>query len=133
MSMGILEISLYGGFVVIFDKPSELVNIYVPRCTGHYASIFSTEDEQPLLADRVKGMNKVYKVVQSGIRPSRVEVGTIKGAKHLAPHPDYELRTDDPSRVWFCLQFKNPSGVAAIRADADTSEIKGHGAPGAAK
>jgi hypothetical protein len=127
MRKGKLEISFYGPFVCIVG--TKATTIYAPRCSGHYGSIFSTEDEASLDHDRESGMKKVYEV-RSGILPSKTAISSVGGAEYLSPPKTHQLCRKDPSRAWFCLKVPNPAVMVAIRQDKDSQAIiTGTGAP----
>jgi len=115
--MGKLEISLYGPFVVLLG--CDPVEIYAPRCTGHYASIFTTENEAPLDGDWHNGMKKIYRLAKHGILPNSSTITPVNPAAHLRPPSGYSL-CGDPRRAWFCLQLPKPTHAVGIKADPVT-------------
>jgi hypothetical protein len=122
--MGKLEISLYGPFVLMLG--CDPIEIYAPRCIGHYASIFTTEDEAPLEGDWHNGMNKIYSLKTHGIRPNASTITPVNQGSHLCPPKGYKL-CGDPRRAWFCLQLPKPTHAVGIKRDPVT--VNGTSAP----
>jgi hypothetical protein len=125
MRVGKLEVSFYGPFVTMLGR--DPIEIYAPRCVGHYGSIFTTEKEAPLDHDpNDQGMNWVYAVTKSGILPNTSAITAVNGATHLNPPTAFAL-TNDPRRAWFRLQFPKPTHAVGIKVDP--VQIKGTNAP----
>ena len=126
MPMGNLEISLYGPFVAMLDR--DPIEIYAPRCAGHYGSIFTTEKEAPLEHDPLQqGMNNVYAFTQHGIHPNPSTIVRVNPATLLTPPPGFSL-SGDLSRAWYCIQLPKPRSVVGIKADP--VQVTGTNAPG---
>lgn len=124
MRMGKLEVSFYGTFVSLLDRNP--VEIYAPRCVGHYGSIFTTEAEAPLEHDLHQGMRKIYRVTKSGIQANSSAATPVKAVAQLKPPAGFTLSSDE-KRAWFCLQFPKPTHAVSIKIDP--VRIKGTGAP----
>jgi hypothetical protein len=124
MRMGKLEISLYGPFVTMLG--CDPIEIYAPRCVGHYASIFTTEDEAPLERDLSQGMKKIYCLTKHGIRANMSTITLVNPRSHLGPPKAFKL-CGDLRRAWFCLQFPKPTHAVGIKADPVA--IKGTNSP----
>jgi hypothetical protein len=124
VGIGKLQISFYGPFVCLLDR--DPIQVYAPRCIGHYASISTTEDEAPLEADPYCGMHKVFMISKSGIRANVSSITPVNPATHLRPPQDYKL-SQDPRCAWFCLQLPRPTHAVGMLAD--TVGITGTNAP----
>jgi hypothetical protein len=125
MALGKLEVSLYGPFVSLLDR--DPIEIYAPRCIGHYGCIFDTENEQPLDHDpNDQGLNLIYDVTTSGIQSNASTVTPVNPKFHLKPPSSFAL-TKDLKRAWFRLQFPKPTHAVGIKVDP--IKIKGTNAP----
>jgi len=124
MRMGKLEISFYGPFVGMLDR--DPVEIYAPRCAGHYGYIFTTEDELPLDHDINQGMNRIYEFTKHGIQPNTSMIVPVNAAKQLSPPSGFRL-SGDLSRAWFRVRLPRPKRAVGIKADP--VQVKGTNAP----
>lgn len=126
MNKGKLAISFYGPFVSLLDLNP--VEIYSPRCFGHYTGIFTTDNEAPLERDYTKGMNQVFQVSQSGIQPNTGEIAQLNARITLLNPPPSHTLTKNPRLAWFCIKLPKPKQVVGI--SPHQARITGTGAPG---
>jgi hypothetical protein len=124
MRMGSLEISFYGPFVAILDHNP--IEIYAPRCAGHYGSIFTPEKEAPLNHDFSQGMNNIYEFTQHGIQANTGPICRTGPAPLLSPPKGFG-RCGDLSRAWFRVQLLKPRSVVGIKPES--VKITGTNAP----
>jgi hypothetical protein len=125
---GKLEISIYGPFIYLLNRNP--IEIYSPRCAGHYAGIFSIDDEAPLDKDRVQGKQNIFSVSQSGIIGNGQAIQFANAAVILTPPPGSQL-SPDVSCAYFCIKLPRPSTVVGI--SAHNVIIRGTNAPSGQK
>jgi hypothetical protein len=125
MNMGKLAISFYGPFVSLLDR--DPVEIYSPRCFGHYTGIFTTDDEAPLERDNTNGMSRVFQVSKSGIQPSTGKIAQLNPRIKLLSPPLSHTLTTNPRLAWFCIKLPKPKQVVGI--SPHEADITGTGAP----
>ncbi len=103
------------------------IEIYTPRCVGHYPSIFTTEDEAPFIADYNQGMKRTHSS-KSGIKGNQGKITPVNRAAILSPPPGFRL-TNDPRRAWFCIKLPKPAHAVGIKGDPYLVEITGTNPP----
>jgi hypothetical protein len=99
--MGTLEISFLGPFAYVF-RPDKTIDVYAPKCPGHYGGIFSPLNEYPLRGRQQNGKDYRYVLDSPGIKKGPA---TIDGKTNI-------LTTSSPlhpqADAAFCINVPMP-------------------------
>lgn len=130
---GLLSITFRGPFVFSFPALSTgNVDVYAPKCDGHFAGIFWTDNACPVTGLDSQGGNHTYAIAGNGIAPSAgalsllgAAVVSVASGVPAAAKASFHLAVPRPKIVYGILpeqseivgkNFSSPTGVLSSYA-----------------